>query len=64
VPELEEFRLKTGEIKADQIKKSGASIIVSPCENCRLQLDSLNTKYELGLKINSLMEFVADNLVV
>ncbi|MHB1334553.1 MAG: (Fe-S)-binding protein [Candidatus Humimicrobiaceae bacterium] len=63
-PELEEFRLKTGEIKADQIKKSGASIIVSPCENCRLQLDSLNTKYELGLKINSLMEFVADNLVV
>ena len=47
-PELEEFRLKTGEIKADQIKKSGASIIVSPCENCRLQLDSLNTKYELG----------------
>ncbi len=64
MPELEEFRLKTGEIKAGQIKQSGASIIVSPCENCRLQLDSLNVKYELDLKIYSLMEFVADNLVI
>jgi Fe-S oxidoreductase len=64
VPELEEFRLKTGRIKADQIKESRAGIIVSPCENCRLQLDSLNTKYELNLKIKSLMEFVAENIVV
>ena len=64
MPELEEFRLKTGKIKAEQIKQSGASVIVSPCENCRLQLDSLNVKYELGLKIHSLMEFVADNLII
>lgn len=64
IPELEEFRLKTGEIKANQVKETGAKIIVSPCENCRLQLDSLNTKYELGLQIKSLMEFTADNLVV
>lgn len=64
IPELEEFRLKTGEVKANQIKETGAKIVVSPCENCRLQIDSLNTKYELGLQIKSLMEFVADNLVV
>jgi len=64
IPELEEFRLKTGEIKANQVKETGAKIIVSPCENCRLQLDSLNTKYELGLQIKSLMEFTADNLIV
>ena len=64
IPELEEFKLKTGEIKASQVKETGAKIIVSPCENCRLQLDSLNTKYELDLQIKSLMEFVADNLIV
>lgn len=64
VPELEEFRLKTGKIKADQIKETGASVIVSPCENCRLQIESLNTKYGLGLQIKSVMEFVAENLIV
>jgi len=64
IPELEEFRLKTGKLKADQIKETGAKIIVSPCENCRLQLDSLNIKYELGIEIKSLMEFVADNIGV
>jgi Fe-S oxidoreductase len=63
-PEFDEFRLKTGAIKADQIKESGASIVVSPCENCRLQIESLNTKYELNIKIKSLMELVADNLIM
>jgi Fe-S oxidoreductase len=63
IPELDEFRLKTGRIKAEQIKKTGAGIVVSPCENCRLQIESLNEKYELGVKIKSLMELVADNLI-
>lgn len=63
IPELEEFRLKTGEIKARQIKETGAKIIISPCENCRLQFDSLNARYNLGLQVKSLVEFVSDNVV-
>ncbi|HAJ94958.1 MAG TPA: hypothetical protein DCP02_01875 [Actinobacteria bacterium] len=59
-PEMEDFRIKTGKVKIDQIKQTGASSIVSPCENCRLQLDNLNQKHELGLKIISLMDFVVD----
>jgi len=59
-PELEDFRLKTGKIKIDQIKETGANAIVSPCENCRLQLDNLNQKYDIGLEIKSLMDFVVD----
>jgi [DsrC]-trisulfide reductase subunit K len=59
-PEMEDFRIKTGKVKIDQIKLTGANSIVSPCENCRLQLDNLNQKHELGLKIISLMDFVVD----
>jgi len=59
-PELEDFRIKTGKIKIDQIKETGAKSIVSPCENCRLQLDNLNQKYDIGLEIKSLMDFVVD----
>lgn len=59
-PEFEDFRIKTGKLKIDQIKETGASSIVSPCENCRLQLDNLNQKYDLKLEIKSLMDFVVD----
>jgi len=59
-PEFEDFRLKTGKLKIDQIKETGAHAIVSPCENCRLQLDNLNQKHGLKLEIKSLMDFVVD----
>jgi len=62
-PEMEEFRIKTGKVKTDQIKATGATSIVSPCENCRLQLDNLNQKFDLGLDIHSLMDFVVDAMV-
>jgi len=61
-PAMDEFRLKTGMKKVEQIRATGARVVVSPCENCRLQLDGLNEKYNLDIKITSLMDLVADNL--
>lgn len=62
-PDLDDFRIKTGEIKVEQVKKTGAKIVVSPCENCRLQLDSLNEKYDMGIEITSMMDMVADAII-
>jgi Fe-S oxidoreductase len=62
--ELDKFRIQTGSLKADQIKKTGAKVIVTPCENCRLQIGSLNEAYGLGIEISSVMDFVADNMVI
>lgn len=61
-PAMDEFRLKTGMKKVEQIRATGARVVVSPCENCRLQLDGLNEKYNLDIIITSLMDLVADNL--
>jgi len=63
-PELEDFRLKTGEKKVEQIRNSGAKIVVAPCDNCRLQLEDLNQKYNLDIKIASVMELVADAMII
>ncbi len=59
-PDMEELRIKTGARKVEQIKQTGAKTVVSPCENCRLQLDTLNQKYDMGVKIMSMIDFVVD----
>ena len=39
VDEIREYRTKTtGKIKAEQIKDTGAEIVVSPCANCKKQV--------------------------
>jgi Fe-S oxidoreductase len=63
-PDFDELRLESGRKKAEQIIDSKAKIVVSPCENCRLQLADLNTKYELGITISSMMDFVVDSLII
>jgi Fe-S oxidoreductase len=62
--EYNDRRLKTGKIKADQILKTGAKIVVSPCHNCIDQLMGLNQHYGLGVEIKTLGEVVADALVI
>jgi Fe-S oxidoreductase len=56
--EFDAIRLKSGEIKANQIRATGAKVLVTPCENCRLQIDSLNEHYKLGIRISSVMDMV------
>lgn len=61
-PDMDELRIKTGEKKCEQITNTGAKIVVSPCENCRLQLDSLNEKYNMSIRITSIMDLVANSI--
>ncbi|MBN1338203.1 MAG: (Fe-S)-binding protein [Bacteroidales bacterium] len=57
-------RLKIGELKADQIRKTGAKIVATPCHNCVDQLSQLNVTFKLGVQIKTLAEIVADALVL
>jgi len=56
--------LKTGKLKADQIKATGAKIVVTPCHNCIDQLMELNKHYKLEIEIKTVAEIVADALVI
>jgi Fe-S oxidoreductase len=62
--EYNERRIKIGAIKAQQIAKSGAKVVITPCHNCVDQLQQLNHTYKLGVKIMTIAEIVADALVI
>ncbi len=62
--EYNERRLKAGEIKANQIKSTGADVVITPCHNCVDQLTQLNHHYKLGVEIKSVAEVVADALII
>jgi Fe-S oxidoreductase len=62
--EYNERRMKIGELKAEQIRKTGAKIVVTPCHNCVDQLSQINVTFRLGMKVKTLAEIVADALVI
>lgn len=57
-------RIESGRIKADQIRATGAKIVVAPCHNCIDQLSELNKEYKLDVEIKTVSEIVADALVI
>lgn len=59
-----ERRLKAGQMKADQIRTTGAKVVVAPCHNCIDQLAEINRHYKLGVDIKTVTEMVADALVL
>ncbi|MHB1483490.1 MAG: (Fe-S)-binding protein [Saccharofermentanales bacterium] len=58
-----DFRMKSARVKADQIKATGASMVCTICENCHSQLKDLNEYYHLGMKVESLTNLTAKNLL-
>ncbi len=62
--EYNERRLKIAAIKADQIRKTGAQIVVTPCHNCVDQLTQINVVFKLGVQIKTLAEIVADAILI
>ena len=62
--EYNERRMKIAEIKAEQIRNTGASVVVTPCHNCVDQLNQINVFFKLGVKIKTMAEIVADALIL
>jgi len=60
----EEFRIKTGKAKRDQIVATGARVVVSACENCILQLNTIRGGYDMDIEVRSLTELVSEHLAV
>lgn len=57
-----DFRMKSGKVKADQMKAAKADVICTACENCHTQLTELSEHYNLGMKVESLTNLVAHSL--
>ncbi|NIM51951.1 MAG: response regulator [Gemmatimonadales bacterium] len=57
-------RLKSAIIKANQLKETGAEIVVTSCHNCVDGLTDLIRHYELGIEVTQLVNLVANALVI
>jgi Fe-S oxidoreductase len=62
--EYAERRIKAGKIKAEQIRKTGAKVVATPCHNCIDQLMELNKHYSLGVEIKTIGEIVTNALII
>ncbi|NJL58699.1 MAG: (Fe-S)-binding protein [Desulfobacteraceae bacterium] len=63
-PDYRPGRMITGKVKADQIKATGAKIVISPCHNCFDQIRDLGEKYELGIKLVSFKELLLETMII
>ena len=57
-------RLESAKIKADQIRATGAKVVVTSCHNCVDGLNDLIKHYELGCEVKQLVNLVANALVL
>jgi Fe-S oxidoreductase len=57
------IRIDMGKAKADQIRKTGAKIVVTGCFNCLTQIRSLNENYDLGIEAKNFAEVVAGSII-
>jgi Fe-S oxidoreductase len=55
-------RIEAGKIKADQIQRTGAHVVATPCHNCIDQIMELNKHYKLGVELKTVCEIAADAL--
>lgn len=59
VDEIHEFRMSVGgKVKAEQIRSTGAQIVISPCANCKKQLKELVEYYHLPCRVMGLHDLI------
>ena len=56
-------RLQSAKVKADQIRATGAKVVVTSCHNCVDGLNDLVKHYDLGCEVKQLVNLVANALV-
>jgi Fe-S oxidoreductase/CheY-like chemotaxis protein len=57
-------RLKSGIVKANQLKETGADFVVTSCHNCVDGLTDVIRHYELDMKVTQLVNLVANAIVI
>jgi Fe-S oxidoreductase len=59
IDEMHDFRMEvSGRVKADQMRATGAEIVIAPCANCKKQLKELVDHYELPCRVMGLHDVI------
>lgn len=57
-------RIRSGKVKADQIKATGAKHVLTPCHNCYDQVRDLCKEYDLGCSNLQFKELIDEALII
>lgn len=63
-PSFKERRMISGKVKADQIKATGAKIVIAPCHNCYDQIRDLGEKYNLDIQVKHFKELISEMMII
>jgi Fe-S oxidoreductase len=59
IDEIHDFRMNVaGKVKAEQLARTGADIVIAPCANCKKQLKELVEHYELPCRVMGLHDLI------
>ena len=58
------LRLKSAKVKADQLKATGAKIVVTTCHNCVDALTDVIRHYKLGMKVTQLVNLFSHAMLL
>jgi Fe-S oxidoreductase len=62
--EWSEDRLKYGDTKAEQIKETQATKVITACDNCLHQIKELGEKHNMNITVSNVSQLVVNALVI
>jgi len=57
-PPYKQVRVEGNSIKADQLKATGAEVVIAPCHNCHSGLKDIMAAYSVGMEISFFSEII------
>ena len=63
-PPWKRSRMLSNRVKAEQIKNTGAQIVVTPCHNCHSGIEDIIGFYNLGVHVKFISEIIVDTMEI
>lgn len=63
-PDYKPTRMANGRTKAEQIRATGAKVVIAPCHNCFDQVRDLGEEYDLGIHVTSFKELIVEMMIL
>jgi Fe-S oxidoreductase len=65
IDEIHDFRMLVGgKTKAEQLNATGAGIVVTPCANCKKQIDEIIVEYKLEMERKGLHDLLLKSIIM
>jgi Fe-S oxidoreductase len=57
-PPYKQVRVEGNRIKAEQLKVTGAEVVIAPCHNCHSGLKDIIEAYDVGMELSFFSEII------